>query len=130
MRHVASLCTTLCGVPLMMMRATINTAATCTTILMSTHLLHNKHPTKAKDRTTIRRLVVVRFVESTCLSLFYITIYGKNLKTVNKAKCCVTIIQYMELEQLMLGLLNQDGLHCKVGIELLYMYTEQSELRN
>ena len=103
----------------MMMRATINTAATCTTILMSTHLLHNKHPTKAKDKTTIRRLVVVRFVESTCLSLLYITIYGKNLKTVNKA---ITIIQYIQLEQLMLGLLNQDGLHCKVGRTIAHVH--------
>ena len=76
----------LCGVPLMITRATINTAATCTAMLMSTHLLYNKHLRKTKDRTTIRRLVVVRFVESTCLPLLYFTIYGKKLEDSQQCK--------------------------------------------
>ena len=110
MNLMCSLWMALCGVPLMITRATINTAATCTAMLMSTHLFYNKHPRKTKDRTTIRRLVVVRFVESTCLSLLYITIYGKNLKTVNNAKCCITIIQYTAWA------VDAIGLHCKVGM--------------
>ena len=82
---------------MMMMMFTITTAATCTAWLMSIHLLYNKHPTKANERIAIWWLVVeYGFKVHSAITLFiihYMTIYGKHLKKVNQANCCMSITQ-------------------------------------